>query len=324
MHIATNNFDPTAPPVPAQPVHLHTMEKRLTPAAAGLLIIPPMLWAGNAVVGRVVAPLISPMTLNFLRWALAALVLLPLAGQVLRRDSDLWKQWRWFAWTSLFSIGGYNTLLYSALQTSTPINVTLVGAGTPVWMLLIGRLFFATTISPRQMAGGLLSIAGVALVLSRGEWDTLRSLRLVVGDIYVLLASMAWAYYSWLIAKPHPPTAALRSHWAAALLGQISFGLLWSGAFSAAEWMWTPAHIVWSPVLAVALVFIAVGPAVIAYATWGAGVSRAGPAVAGFFINLTPLFTALLSSAFLGEAPHLYHAIAFVLIVAGIALSAQR
>jgi drug/metabolite transporter (DMT)-like permease len=135
---------------------------------------------------------------------------------------------------------------------------------------------------------------------------------------------MAWAYYSWLIAKPHPETAALRSNWAAALLGQISFGLLWSSAFSAAEWVWTPAHIDWSPTLALALAFIAVGPAVIAYATWGAGVARAGPAAAGFFINLTPLFTALLSAAFLGEAPQLYHAAAFVLIVAGIVLSSRR
>lgn len=300
------------------------MDKRLTPAAAGLLTIPPMLWAGNAVVGRMLAPMVSPMTLNLLRWSLAALILLPLAAQVLRPGSDLWKQWRWFAWTSLFSIGGYNALLYLALNTSTPINVTLVGASTPVWMLLIGRIFFATTISPRQIGGALLSIAGVALVLSRGNWETLRALRLVVGDIYILLASMAWAYYSWLIAKPNPETAALRSNWATALLGQICFGLLWSSTFSAAEWIWTPAHIDWSPTLALALAFIAVGPAVIAYATWGAGVARTGPAVAGFFINLTPLFTALLSSAFLGEVPHLYHGIAFVLIVAGIALSSRR
>jgi drug/metabolite transporter (DMT)-like permease len=73
-----------------------------------------------------------------------------------------------------------------------------------------------------------------------------------------------------------------------------------------------------------ALAFIAVGPAVIAYGSWGAGVARAGPAVAGFFINLTPLFTALLSSAFLGETPQAFHAIAFVLIVSGIVLSSRR
>ncbi|MDT8992363.1 DMT family transporter [Curvibacter sp. APW13] len=300
------------------------MDKRLTPAAAGLLIIPPMLWAGNAVVGRMMAPLVSPMTLNLLRWTLAGLVLLPMAGGILRSGSPLWTQWRWFAWISLFSIGGYNALLYLALNTSTPINVTLVGASTPIWMLLIGRIFYATEITPRQLLGAALSMAGVALVLSRGEWDTLRSLRLVAGDIYILLASMAWAYYSWLIAHPPAATAPVRSHWAPFLLGQIAFGLVWSSAFSAAEWTWTPAHIDWSPAVCAALAFIALGPAVTAYATWGAGVARAGPAIAGFFINLTPLFTALLSSAFLGEAPHLYHGVAFVLIVAGIAFSSRR
>jgi drug/metabolite transporter (DMT)-like permease len=76
--------------------------------------------------------------------------------------------------------------------------------------------------------------------------------------------------------------------------------------------------------MAAALVFIALGPALLAYRCWGAGVTLAGPSAAGFFINLTPLFTALLSSAFLGETPHAYHALAFALIVGGIAVSSSR
>jgi len=300
------------------------MNQRLTPAAIVLLIIPPLLWSGNAVVGRVVAPLVSPMTLNLLRWVIAFVLLLPLAGGVLKRSSPLWSQWRRFAFLSLFSIGGYNALLYLALNTSTPINVTLVGASTPVWMLLIGRLFFKVTVSRRQMLGALLSIAGVLLVLSRGQWEVLLGMRLVAGDLYVLLASMAWAYYSWMLVHPTPESASLRTDWAGFLLGQIVFGLGWSAAFAGAEWSLTAAHIQWGWPLVSALAFIALGPAVIAYGSWGAGVSRAGPAVAGFFINLTPLFTALLSSAFLGETPQAFHALAFVLIVSGIVLSSRR
>ena len=102
------------------------------------------------------------------------------------------------------------------------------------------------------------------------------------------------------------------------------FGLGWSTLFTAGEWTLTAAHVDWSVPLVAALAFIAVGPAVIAYGSWGAGVARAGPAVAGFFINLTPLFTAVLSSAFLGETPRLYHALAFVLIVSGIVLSSRK
>ena len=292
--------------------------------AALLLIIPPLLWAGNAVVGRMIAPLISPMTLNLLRWVLAFCLLLPFATWVLRPSSPLWAQWRRFLLLGLLSTSGYNALLYLALNTSTPINVTLVGASTPVWMLLIGRMVYGQAISGRQMLGAALSIAGVVLVMCRGEWAQLAGLRLVVGDVYVLLASMGWAYYSWLLAHPTPESAPIRADWAAFLLGQIVFGLAWSIAFTSVEWGITDARLHWGWPLAVALVFIAVGPAVLAYRSWGAGVGRAGPAVAGFFINLTPLFTALLSSAVLGEAPQLFHGLAFALIVSGIVLSSRR
>jgi drug/metabolite transporter (DMT)-like permease len=300
------------------------MTQRLTTTAIVLLIIPPLLWSGNAVVGRLVAPMVSPMTLNLLRWTIAFVLLLPLAGRVLKPGSPLWQQWRRFAFLSLFSIGGYNAMLYLALNTSTPINVTLVGASTPVWMLLIGKIFFKVPVSRRQLMGALLSIAGVLLVLSRGQWEVLLGMRLVAGDLYVLIASMAWAYYSWMLAHPTPESASLRTDWAGFLLGQVVFGLIWSALFTSGEWALTNAHVDWSWPLIGALAFIAVGPAVIAYGSWGAGVARAGPAVAGFFINLTPLFTALLSSAFLGETPQAFHAVAFVLIVSGIVLSSRR
>ena len=300
------------------------MTQRLTPTAIVLLIIPPLLWSGNAVVGRLVAPMVSPMTLNLLRWTIAFVLLLPLAGSVLKPGSPLWQQWRRFAFLSLFSIGGYNAMLYLALNTSTPINVTVVGASTPVWMLLIGKVFFKVPVSRRQLMGALLSIGGVLLVLSRGQWEVLLDMRLVAGDLYVLIASMAWAYYSWMLAHPTPESASLRTDWAGFLLGQVVFGLIWSALFTSGEWALTNAHVDWSWPLIGALAFIAVGPAVIAYGSWGAGVARAGPAVAGFFINLTPLFTALLSSAFLGETPQAFHAVAFVLIVSGIVLSSRR
>ena len=108
------------------------------------------------------------------------------------------------------------------------------------------------------------------------------------------------------------------------MTSQIVFGLGWSGLFAGAEWALTDAHIRWGWPLAAALLYIAIGPAVLAYRCWGMGVQRVGPAIAGFFSNLTPLFAALLSAAFLGELPHLYHALAFGLIVGGIVVSARR
>ncbi len=299
------------------------MTQKLTPGTAALLVIPPLLWAGNAVVGRLVYDLIPPITLNFIRWVLAFAILLPLAHGVLRPGSPLWPHWRRYALLGLLGIGLYNALQYMALQTSTPINVTLVGASMPVWMLAVGALFFGAAVTRRQLLGALLSMAGVLLVLSRGELSQLVALRLVPGDVFMLLATIAWAFYSWLLARTSEP-ASVRGDWAAFLMAQMVFGLAWSGSFAGAEWASGRTHIEWGWPLVAALAFIAVGPAVVAYRCWGVGVQRAGPAVAGFFINLTPLFAGLLSVVFLGERPQVFHGLAFALIVGGIVVSSRR
>lgn len=299
------------------------MNQRLTLNTVSLLVVPPFLWAGNAVVGRLVIGLVPPMTLNFLRWALAFVILLPMAYQLLRRGSNLWPYWRRFGLLGLLGVGCYNALQYLALRTSTPLNVTLVASSGPVMMLATGWACFGQRVARRQLLGALFSIAGVLVVLSRGNWTLLSQVRLVAGDLYVLVATLAWAFYSWLLSQPKEPPE-MRNDWSAFLMAQIVFGLGWSGLFAAGEWTLTDAHIHWGWPLVATLVYVAVGPAVIAYRCWGVGVQRVGPAVAGFFSNLTPLFAALLSAAFLGELPHAYHAVAFVLIVGGIVVSSRR
>ncbi len=299
------------------------MNQRLTPATAALLVVPPLLWAGNAVVGRMVTDLVPPITLNLLRWVVAFFLLLPFAYGVLKPGSLLWPNWRRFALLGLLGVGCYNAFQYMALKTSTPLNVTLVASSTPIFMLGIGKLFFGQAISARQIAGAVLSIAGVVLVLCRGQWDLLMQFKLVVGDIYVLLATLAWAWYSWLLSRPVDPPA-IRGDWAWFLMAQMVFGLGWSSLFVGGEWALTQAHIIWGWPLAFALLFVAVGPAILAYRCWGMGIQRVGPAVAGFFSNLTPLFAAVLSAAFLGELPQGFHVAAFALIVGGIWVSSRR
>jgi drug/metabolite transporter (DMT)-like permease len=302
------------------------MNQKLTPSTVLLLTVPPLLWAGNAIVGRLVRTAVPPMTLNLLRWTIALAVLLPLGWATLRQAAVLDAirvRWRRYALLGLLGVGMYNSLQYLALQSSTPINVTLVASGLPVWMMLVGRLFYGMPVRTRQVIGALLSIVGVLVVLCRGNVDQLLALRLVAGDLYMILATIAWSFYSWMLLQPQDE-AALRADWAAFLGTQVACGLLWSGAFAGIEWGLGASPIAWSWPVAAALLFVAVGPAVLAFALWGAGIRRAGPGIGAFFVNLTPLFTALLSSAFLGELPHAYHVLAFLLIVGGIVVSAKR
>ena len=299
------------------------MTTKLSPSTAALLTVPPLMWAGNAIVGRLLRDAVPPMALNLLRWSIALVILLPLGRFLFRSGGGLFANWRRYALLGLLGVGLYNSLQYLALQSSTPINVTLVAAGMPVWMMLVGALFFRVRASARQAAGAALSIAGVLLVLCRGDWQQLAAMRLVPGDVYMILATIAWAFYSWLLTQPKDPPQE-RANWAAFLLAQVIYGVLWSSGLSALEWGLGARAVAWSwPVLA-GLLYVAIGPAVLAFRCWGAGVQRAGPSMGAFFANLTPLFTAILSAAFLGEAPHAYHGLAFGLIVGGILFSARR
>lgn len=307
----------------------------LTPRVALLLLVPPLMWSGNALAGRLLAGTLPPLELNALRWCMALLILLPLGGAVLstrERRREILARWRPLALLGGLGVGAYNALQYVALQTSTPINVTLIASSVPVWMMGIGIVFYREHPRPAQWLGAALSALGVLTVLLRGDLGAVRGLRLVPGDLWMLLAALSWAFYSWQLARPAkslmPDARPAGWDWAGFLVVQILFGLLWAGGAAGIEAAagvkpTTAVAPVGLPALLAALVFLGVGPSVLAYRCWGIGVAAAGPAVAGFFANLTPLFAALLSALWLGEAPRAYHAVAFGCIVAGIWLSSR-
>ncbi len=306
------------------------MSTRLTPRLIGLLLLPPLLWAGNAIVGRLVAGNVPPLAFNALRWCVALLLLLPLGWRVLASASareQILARWRTLSVLGLLGVGAYNALQYMALTTSSAMNVTLIASSMPVWMLAIGAIFYRERPTAQSLLGAVLSLAGVAVVLGRGDLAVLAQVRFVAGDLLMIVAIIGWATYSWLLARPHPSMrgdARPNWSWAEFLLIQMMFGLVFAGAAAGAEALVVGEPIKWSGWVLLALLYVAVGPAILAYRSWGLGVAQAGPEIAAFFSNLTPLFAAVLSAAVLGEAPQPYHGVAFALIVGGIVVSARR
>ncbi len=289
-----------------------------------LMTLPPLMWAGNAVVGRLMVGQVPPLTLNLMRWALAALILLPLAWRALLPVSRITQRWRYLLLVGLLGVGLFNSLQYLALVTSSPLNVTLVAASMPVWMLLVGALCYGEHPTRRQLLGAALGFCGVLFVIGRGSLQTLLQVQPVPGDLFILAAAVGWAFYSWLLARP---PAHMRGDlrpdwdWAGMLLIQTLFGLLVSGLFSAGEQALGAAPIRWSWGVIAALLYVSLAASIVAYRCWGLGLAEGGPAMAAFFNNLTPLFAAVLSALVLGETPRAYHALAFVLIVGGITIS---
>ncbi|MBU3636539.1 DMT family transporter [Polynucleobacter sp. es-MAR-4] len=284
------------------------------------LTLATLLWAGNAISGRVLVGSISPITLSAVRWGLAALLLLPMGWKVFKPSSALWQNKGRFLVLGLLGVGSYNVLLYLALQTSTAINVTLIGASMPIWMLFIGAVFYKVKPTLLQMLGAVVSLVGVAVVLTRGEPTSLLSMEVVMGDLLIMLATILWAFYSWMISRPGKSTER-QWPWAEFLMAQVFIGFMWTMLFEGAEIASGHAFIdlnYWTGAL---IIFVAIGPSLIAYRCWGLGVNGAGPTVAAFFANFIPLFTALLSAAILGDPPQLFHGLAFALIVIGILVS---
>jgi drug/metabolite transporter (DMT)-like permease len=301
--------------------------QRLTWNTAGLLTLPPLLWAGNAVIGSLVVNTIPPLTLNALRWLIALLILLALGWRALRKPREIVARWKYLALLGLLGVGCYNAFQYMALRTSTPINVTLIAASSTLFMVLVGMAGYRVFPNARQVTGAALSIVGVLMVLSRGCAETLLALRFVPGDLFMLLATLTWSLYSWMLARPPAHMQGeMRPawNWAEFLVVQVAFGAAWAALAAGVELAVQPASIQWTPWIFAALAYVAIGPAIIAYYAWGTGVARVGPTIAALFSNLTPLFAALFSLAALGEAPRWYHAVAFIAIAAGIVISTRR
>ena len=282
-----------------------------------------LMWAGNAIVGKILVQSSSPVLLNTIRWGVTALILLPFAWGVFKGSSPLWGQTKRFLLLSLFGVGSYNVLLYLALQSSTPINVTLIGASMPIWAIVIGALFYKESSHAKQIIGALISLLGVSIVIVRGELEHLIEIEFVVGDLLMVFATILWGAYSWMLSHPKESTERTWP-WSYFLLAQVGFGFCWSIGFAVTEWQLDFSYFAWSWPTVLMIIYVIVGPSLIAYHCWGLGVTRAGATVATFFTNLIPLFTAILSTLLLQKPPELFQGLAFALILAGIYLSVQK
>ena len=282
-----------------------------------------LMWAGNAIVGKILVQSSSPVLLNTIRWGVTALILLPFAWRVFGSASPLWQSSKRFALLSLLGVGSYNVLLYLALKSSTPINVTLIGASMPIWAIVIGALFYKEQPNIKQIIGAVISLIGVTVVIVRGELERLIEIEFVAGDLLMVLATILWGAYSWMLSHPKESTERTWP-WSYFLLAQVGFGFCWSLGFAVTEWQLESSYFTWSWSTVSMIIYVIIGPSLIAYRCWGLGVSGAGATVATFFTNLIPLFTAILSTLLLQKPPELFQGVAFALILAGIYLSIQK
>ncbi|KAF0223835.1 MAG: hypothetical protein FD176_1663 [Rhodospirillaceae bacterium] len=281
-----------------------------------LLLLPPLFWAGNALLARATAGDLPPVALAFWRWILALVLILPFTGR------DLWAHrrvlvahWRAVLGLALTSVAAYNTLLYLAVQTTTAINATLVGTSLPIMVLLLARLWLGDAIRPRQAMGMGVSIIGLLAVVSRGEPARLASLTLTPGDGLMLLASASWAAYSVMLRRFPIPVKGFTLLTALIIAGWVMIVPFYLFELSLGY------SVQIRPMTLGVIAYTAVCASLLAYYFWNVGVAALGAPTAGLFANLIPLFTAVLGVALLGETFAWFHAVGGLLIFAGIGLA---
>ena len=284
-----------------------------------LLTCSALFWSGNFVLSRAMHAYIPPVGLAWWRWAAALLLFLPLALPHLKKQQELLRRhYKFLLIQGLLGITGFNTLIYLAVQTTTAINAVLVNSCIPVLMVVISWLMFREALTLRQGLGVLISLAGVLLLIAKGDVTALAALQFNRGDLLVLAAACVWALYS-VNLKRFPkglhPFAYLAAIMVCGLIFLTPFYLL---ELSSGQGFETNA----ASLLTIG--YLALFASVLAFIFWNRGVREVGANKAGPFIHLMPVFSTLLATFFLHETLAAYHLRGMALVVLGITLTSLK
>ena len=286
--------------------------------AYGLLILTSLVWAGNSVAGKIAAGHIDPILLTTLRWSIAALIITALSIRHLKTDWPvILKHWPLLMAYGVSGFALFNIFLYSALTQTNVINVMIEQAGIPFVIFLGNYLLFRTRATVAQLIGFALTLSGVILTATHGDIAQLLKLQFNIGDIMMLLAVLIYGGYS--VSLKWKPVM----HWQSLL----AIPCIGAAITCVPVLIWRylthpfpmPDATGWG-VVAYAALFVAL----LASATYIAGIELIGANRAGLFINLLPIFGVFLAVIILREPLHGYHLIALALVSGGIILSEWR
>jgi drug/metabolite transporter (DMT)-like permease len=173
---------------------------RLT--AFSLLALTNLVWAGNWVIGRALRDAFDPVSLNFWRWTLALVVLLPFGLKAVAGKGPVIRDnWKILALMSLLSVPLFQTMVYEGLRTTTTINAVLMNSSAPAFTIAGSWLIDRERATPRQILGMVISLAGIVIIMTGGEPSRLVHLELHRGDAWIIAAIPLWALYSVLLKR---------------------------------------------------------------------------------------------------------------------------
>jgi drug/metabolite transporter (DMT)-like permease len=279
------------------------------------LCVTALFWGGNSVAGKMAVGHVSPMMLTTLRWVFALVVILVLMTPQIRRDWDkIRKHWLQLLAYGAIGFTTFNALLYSALKYTSAINAVILQAGIPMLIFLFNFVLFRTRASIAQVIGFTVTLIGVLVTAAHGDISSLLTLEFNFGDALMIIACVVYAGYT--VALRYKPTMHWQSFIAAPAFGALLSALpllFWEIGTGTAI---APDATGWIIVL-----YAAIFPSLMSQVLYVRGVEMIGANRAGLFINAIPVFGTLLSVLLIGETFHLFHLVALLLVLGGIAIA---
>jgi drug/metabolite transporter (DMT)-like permease len=283
-----------------------------------LLAVAVLFWAGNWVFARALRFDVPPVALAFWRWFIALVILTPFAYAHVRRQWRLIAgAWRVLALLALLATVFQHIPVYIGLRQTTATNGALLNSVTPVLILLLSRFLFGERLSLMQALGVSISLLGVAVILTAGDFSALAALELNRGDLWVLLATLAWAIYTVCLRWRPLELNLLAMLWMIAAMGVAAMVPFYAWEIASGRTLNPTAEVVG------ALFYIGALSTVVSYVFWNRAVQDVGPNRAGPFMYLMLVYTPLLAIVFIGERLHLYHLVGCLLILGGIYLTSR-
>lgn len=284
-----------------------------------LLILTTLFWGGNMVNSRYIAADFGPISLAFIRWGIALLLLTPFAIKYIKAD---WQQIKahWFILTilSITGVSIYNTFVYVGIKDTTAINAVLTTSLGPVIVFIWCFILFREKIRPIQLAAIGLSLCGIMFIIFKGDVTNLLTFKVNFGDLVIIAAIGFYALYSALLRKKP------KIHWFSFIYVTFFIGELVLIPFFIWELNSSGNKMFFNFNSVATLIYISVFASIAAYIFFNRAVALIGANVAATFFHLIPVFGTILAIIFLGETLHYYHVIGFSMVIIGIYLGSRK
>ena len=285
-----------------------------------LLVLATLFWSGNFIVGKFATLFqIPPLTLNVFRWISVWLILIPFTYKEIYNNLPVIKKnWLVISFMGVITISTFNSVVYLALNYTQVINAVLVLAAIPAATILFSSLMQIEKTNIFQIFGLFLSIIGIGSIISNGDLQKIILLSFNKGDLWMLICVFTWALYSSLLKKYK-----FKFSQFSLIQLMVSVGVL----FLIPQFFYERSiglEINFNKAFFLILFYVVVFPAIAAYYCWQKGIEIIGPNKASMFIQLMPLFSAVMAIILFNEKFQLYHFVGAIFIVSGIYLSNKK